>query len=126
MAAKVKKAAAKSVKGSSKKVSTKAPTNSSKTKTKKPATKKVEKVLVVKDWYGSRPGTQTHAINACLGAKPKTTREILEEAGLEEHLIGRLGSHLNTLRVKGHIERTENGWVRVGAKPTSKKRRKVA
>lgn len=67
-----------------------------------------EKKLVEKDRFGNRIGSGVCDINALLGKKPLTAAEIAETLKFE---TSRVQSHLYTLLKRGHVKKTEKGFV---------------
>lgn len=68
----------------------------------KPA--KPAKQEVTRDRFGNRKGSGAFTINAQLGDKPKTCKQIAEAAKLNE---GRVRSHLRALEAANFIQRVE-------------------
>lgn len=84
-----------------KKATTKAPAKEKPAK-EKPA--KPAKQEVIRDKFGNRKGSGAFTINAQLGDKPKTCKQIAEAVKLNE---GRVRSHLRALEAANFIQRVE-------------------
>jgi len=58
------------------------------------------------DKFGSRLGTKAAAVNAALGATPKTMKELMQAVDSEDTFY----NHINKLIAAGHVERTDKGY----------------
>jgi len=57
------------------------------------------------DRFGNRVGTKQAELNARITAEPKTMRQLMDEAGLDQTLY----NHINRLVAAGHVAKTDEG-----------------
>jgi hypothetical protein len=64
------------------------------------------------DKFGSRPGSKSAKINACLSKQPKTMKQLLKETGLESTFY----NHVNVLIAKHYVVKTKDGAYKLQTK----------